>query len=955
MKLKLNWLKEEQRKFLSRGYLRDHETPEDRYATIISTIKKYGLKMAKTEESKDYINGIDERFKEYFENGWVSLSTPVLRNFGAKDNLPISCVTGDTWINTLEGGKKASEIEVGDEVLTHKNRFKKVVNVIKTLDKNDIWEMKLSTRMTPLRITGNHLVKTNLGWTRVDELDPNEHLVAINGKLNYDSEDIFFNTEKYFKDKYIVKENKLFRVLVNTKNNTENIDTNFNPINNEVKLTENLAWAIGLWYADGSLTMNDRKKPNGIRLTQSLQEEDIINKWLDVIYESFGVKGKYSKTNVKSKYSKRGESEWITANVNSTLLGTFFEEYFGKYSLNKTIPNELLNAPKNILERFLEGFISGDGTITKDGKSQITISNPKLLLQIYQISLKIGATSSLQMQCKPSKYNKTKYVYRITFLNYKISKNKKYCGSAILFEDGLYYTPIRSLKTTNDVEDVYDFTVEEDHSFSCAGVVVHNCNHGILSDSLDGIYKGMHETGMLAKHGAGTAVNFSDIRPLGSDISTGGKSNSVLDWIELYADMMSKTAQNASRRGFLTAYLSLDHPEIMDFLDIGTEAIPRDKQRFFQTITTAVTIPEGWRKSLMEGDLEKRKIFTKLLNTRKQAGFPYILDIENSNKGISQAYIDKGMKIRNSNICSEAIEYADYEKTFACCLSSENAYYFDEYKNHPFFRKDMNIMLDCVIEEYIEKGSKLPGLENAVRFAKEHRAIGLGITGFHSYLQKNMIPFGSTEAYMINDEIFSSLREQSDEASKWMAEHFGEPKILEGYGFRNTSRLAQAPKKSTTFIDGGTHLALSEGIEPHKSNFTEKKLAKIQVEFKNKELEKLLIKIGKNTDDVWDGIANQNGSVQHLEFLNEKQKDVFKTFSEISQMDVIQLAAARQEYIDMGQSINLMVHPDTPAKDIIKLHLKAFELGIKSLYYQYSINAAQRFSQELLSCSSCEG
>ena len=265
-----------------------------------------------------------------------------------------------------------------------------------------------------------------------------------------------------------------------------------------------------------------------------------------------------------------------------------------------------------------------------------------------------------------------------------------------------------------------------------------SCNHSILPDTLSGIYKGLHETGMLAKYGAGTAVNFSDIRPVGSDISTGGTSNSILDWIEIYANLMSKTAQNRARRGFLTVYLSVDHPEIMDFLDIGTHRIPADKQRFFQTITTAVTLPEGWRDDLKTNP-EKKKIFTKILNTRKETGFPYILDETNCNKDICQAYIDKGMKIRSSNICIEAMEYTDYEKTFACCLSAVNLYYYDEWKNDTNFIFDMNILLDCVIEEYIYKGSKLKGLAKAVKFAKEHRAIGLGTTAFVTYLQKNNI------------------------------------------------------------------------------------------------------------------------------------------------------------------------------------------------------------------------
>lgn len=481
-----------------------------------------------------------------------------------------------------------------------------------------------------------------------------------------------------------------------------------------------------------------------------------------------------------------------------------------------------------------------------------------------------------------------------------------------------------------------------------------SCNFSILEDDLGDIYGGLKELGMLAKYGAGTAQNFSDIRGIGSEISTGGTANSVMDWIELYADMMSKTAQNRARRGFLTAYLSIDHPEIMDFLDIGTHRLPKEKQRFFQTITTGVTLPIGWREDLKTNP-EKRKVFTKLLNTRKEVGFPYIQDLTNANNGRPQVYKDKGMLIRSSNICNEIQEYADYEKTFACCLSSVNLYYFDDFKDDPDFIFDMNILLDCVIEEYIEKGSKLPGLEKAVKFAKEHRAIGLGITAFATYLQKNSIAFGSMESFQKNYKIFSLLKEQSDRASKWMASNWGEPKVLKGYGERNTTRIAQAPKKSTTFIDGGTYLGLSEGIEPHKANFNEKKLAKIQVSFKNKELEKLLIKLDKNTKKVWDGILERNGSVQHLSFLTEHQKEVFKTFSEVSQADVIKLAAQRQPLIDQGQSVNIMIHPDTPAKEVIKLHLMAFEDGLKGLYYQYSINAAQEFSKSQLECSNCEG
>src|SRR5690606_37202878 len=220
--------------------------------------------------------------------------------------------------------------------------------------------------------------------------------------------------------------------------------------------------------------------------------------------------------------------------------------------------------------------------------------------------------------------------------------------------------------------------------------------------------------------------------------------------------------------------------------------------------------------------------------------------------------------------------------------------------------------------------------------AKEHRSIGLGILAFHSFLQKKGIVFGEIASYAINKRIFSKLREESDRASRWMAEHFGEPEMLKGYGYRNTTRLAQAPTKSTSYIMGGKTLNLSEGVEPHKSNYTSKKLAKIQSEVKNKELLDLLESKGKNTKEVWDSILKNNGSVQHLEFLTDREKNIFKTFSEISQVDVLKLAGQRAKYIDQGQSINIMIHPDTPPAEINKLHLLAFDEGVKGLYYQYS-------------------
>jgi ribonucleoside-diphosphate reductase alpha chain len=472
-----------------------------------------------------------------------------------------------------------------------------------------------------------------------------------------------------------------------------------------------------------------------------------------------------------------------------------------------------------------------------------------------------------------------------------------------------------------------------------------SCNFFTIEDSLPSILEGLTEMGMLSKYGAGVAVNFSSIRPSGSSISSGGKSEGVIPFIALYQDLIKRVSQNGVRRGFMTAYLSADHPEIMDFLEIGTDGNP------INIITTGITIPEGWIESLRSGDSRKRKIWSKILKTRSEIGYPYILFEDNCNNAAPKVYKDKKMKLFTSNICSEVIEYCDKEKTFACCLSSVVLTHWDDWKDDPNFIFDMNIMLDCVIEEYIKKGKNCPGLTRAIKFAEEHRAIGLGVLGWHSLLQRKRIPIGSMDCFSLNNDIFKKIKEESDRASKWMAENWGEPEILKGYGLRNTTRIAIAPTKSTSFIMGNHSL----GIEPIKSNYHMKKLAKIQDIYKNPELVSLLQEKNKDTPEVWDSILINNGSVQHLDFLTENEKNVFKTFSEVSQADLISLAAQRQKYIDQGQSLNLMFHPKTSGKDINKIILDAYDSGIKTLYYSYSISAAQEFNRKLLECTACHG
>lgn len=299
--------------------------------------------------------------------------------------------------------------------------------------------------------------------------------------------------------------------------------------------------------------------------------------------------------------------------------------------------------------------------------------------------------------------------------------------------------------------------------------------------------------------------------------------------------------------------------------------------------------------------------------------------------------------------CSEICLPSDENNSFVCDLSSMNIYHYDEWKDTDAVEL-LVYFLDAVMTEFIEKASKIAFMKRAVKFASEHRAIGIGWLGWHSYLQKHMIAWESMQAKYINMEVAENIYNKAYAASEKLAKEYGEPEVLKGYGRRNTTLLAIAPTKSSAFILG----QVSEGIEPHRANYYIKDLQKGKYTIKNHELEKLLESKNKNTKEVWKSILDNFGSVQHLEFLSEEEKNVFKTFNEISPKEIIIQAAQRQKYIDQSQSLNLMFHPSTPAKDISKLLIEAWELKIKSLYYQFSINAAQNFTKNILNCTSCE-
>ncbi|MDE3998317.1 ribonucleoside-diphosphate reductase subunit alpha [Glaesserella parasuis] len=470
-----------------------------------------------------------------------------------------------------------------------------------------------------------------------------------------------------------------------------------------------------------------------------------------------------------------------------------------------------------------------------------------------------------------------------------------------------------------------------------------SCFGSYIGDSIHEIMVTTAEVGMMSKIGGGTSAYFGDIRPRGSLIKNNGKSDGSFNFSKLFDTVIDVISQGTSRKGQFAGYIDIEHGDIDEWLDIHTEGNP------IQLMYYGVCVGHDWLESMKAGDPYKRQLWAKILQRKTETGIPYLFFKDNANAGRPYVYKDKNMTVHASNLCTEIMLPSNNEESFVCCLSSMNLLYFDEWKDTDA-PEVLTYFLDVVMSEFIEKSAEIPFLDRANRFAKRHRALGIGVLGWHSYLQANNIPFDSFEAMQKNNIIFKTLKEKTMKASEELAQRFGEPELLKGYGRRNTTLMSIAPTKSSSFILG----SVSPSVEPFKSNYYVKDLAKIKTVYKNPFLEQLLREKGLDTEEIWESILLNDGSVQHLTQLSEHEKEVFKTFSEISQLSVIQQAAQRQKYIDQGQSINIMVHPATPARDLNQLYLTAEELGLKSIYYQYSMSAAQVFNRNLLSCSSCE-
>ena len=481
-----------------------------------------------------------------------------------------------------------------------------------------------------------------------------------------------------------------------------------------------------------------------------------------------------------------------------------------------------------------------------------------------------------------------------------------------------------------------------------------SCFGSNISDDMGNILYTQSEVGMMSKLGGGTSGYFGNIRHRGAAVKNNGNASGAVHIMQLFETMVDVVSQGSVRRGRFSPYLPIEHNDISEFLNIGTEGNP------IQELTHGVTVTNKWMTEMIEGDIEKRNTWAKVLQRRGEIGYPYIFFKDNANNGAPEVYKKNKYSINASNLCTEIMLPSNEKWSFVCCLSSINVLHYEKWKDTDAV-ETMVYFLDAVITEFVQKldlyqkSSDLDDaqtflfMERAYNFAKQHRALGLGVLGWHSLLQSKMLAFNSQEAFNLNTEIFKLIKEKSYSASKELAKKFGEPEVLKGSGRRNATLNAIAPTTSSAFILG----QVSQGIEPIWSNIYVKDIAKTKTTIKNPFLVNLLEEKKKNNKETWSSIRDRDGSVQHLEFLSDEEKNVFKTYSEIDQMDIIYQAANRQSYIDQGQSVNLMVHPDMSAKEINKLYITAWKLGLKSLYYQHSMNAAQQFKQKK-ECASCE-
>ena len=478
---------------------------------------------------------------------------------------------------------------------------------------------------------------------------------------------------------------------------------------------------------------------------------------------------------------------------------------------------------------------------------------------------------------------------------------------------------------------------------SCFGIDV--------ADSITDIGQKNLEMMLLAKHGGGVGIGINQIRPAGAEIKMNGTSDGVVPFCKIYDSTILATNQGAVRRGAASVNINIEHDDFDEWLEIRE---PKgDVNRQSLNIHQCAVIGDKFMRKLVGGNEDARSKWGKLLQKRKATGEPYILFKGNTNKSNPPAYKDHSLKVHMTNICSEIVLHTDENHSFVCCLSSLNLAKYDEWKDTNIIY-DSIWFLDGVLEEFIQRAKYRKGFENSVRSAEKGRALGLGVLGWHTYLQEKGLPFEGLLSQYETRRIFSQIKIESERASMDLATAFGEPLWCVGTGMRNTHLRAIAPTVSNSKLGGN----VSPGIEPWAANVFTDQSAKGTFIRKNPTLEKLLISKKLDIKEVWDKILIDGGSVQDLNELSEEEKEIFKTFKEINQLELVRQAGIRQQYIDQSVSLNLAFPAEATPRWINKIHMDAWERGIKTLYYMRTESVlrgdiAERAMDE--DCLSCDG
>jgi len=477
---------------------------------------------------------------------------------------------------------------------------------------------------------------------------------------------------------------------------------------------------------------------------------------------------------------------------------------------------------------------------------------------------------------------------------------------------------------------------------SCFGIDV--------ADSIIDIGQKNLEMMLLAKHGGGVGIGINQIRPAGAKIKGNGTSDGVVPFCKIYDSTILATNQGSVRRGAASVNINIEHPDFEEWIEIRE---PKgDVNRQSLNLHQCAVIGDKFMRRLESGDSKARAKWGKLLQKRKATGEPYILFKGNTNKNNPAAYKQNALKVHMTNICSEITLHTDENHSFICCLSSLNLAKYDEWKNTNIIH-DSIWFLDGVLEEFIQKAKYRKGFENSVRSAEKGRALGLGVLGWHTYLQERGLPFEGLLAQYETRKIFSQIKIESERASMALAETYGEPLWCVGTGFRNTHLRAIAPTVSNSKLSGN----VSPGIEPWAANIFTEQSAKGTFIRKNPTLEKILEKQKLNTKEVWDKILADGGSVQDIEGLSEDTKEVFKTFKELNQLELVRQAGIRQQYIDQSVSLNLAFPSEATPKWINKVHMDAWHKGIKTLYYMRteSVLRGDIANHAMEDCVACDG